>query len=132
MTLAVWQAFEANEWIREIGSALAAGRDVSGPPPDMPGPYALADPARIRAVLAQAGYRDTMVTAVETPMRLGADAADARQFVLGSTGWMLVDLDDEQRAGALASLQTVLDAHAGPDGVLMGSASWIVTATTAG
>ena len=51
--------------------------------------------------------------------------------MLGLVGGVLADLDDAGRATALAALRATLEAHLGPDGVLFGSASWLVTAEPA-
>src|SRR5262249_5439282 len=50
LALVVWQGPDGNEWIREISGALAAGRDLPGPPPNS-GPFSLSDPDRVRSVL---------------------------------------------------------------------------------
>lgn len=50
LRMVAWQSLAANEWIREIAGALAAGRDRPTPPPDAPGPFAFSDPDRVRTV----------------------------------------------------------------------------------
>ena len=55
LALVTWQPLSANEWIREISGALAAGRDLPAPPPDAPGPFALSEPDRVRSILAGPG-----------------------------------------------------------------------------
>ena len=119
----------ANEWIREISGALAAGRDLPAPPPDAPGPFSLADPERSRAVLDPAGFRDVDLEAFEAPMWFGTDADDAHRFVLGLVGWMLDGLDESGRARARDDLRSTMEAHATPDGVVFQSAAWTITAT---
>src|SRR4051794_3138693 len=39
LALLTWQPLPANEWIREISMAMAAGRPLPAPPPDAPGPF---------------------------------------------------------------------------------------------
>ena len=41
-----------NERVREFTGALAAGQDLPAPPPGTPGPFARADPGRVRPLLA--------------------------------------------------------------------------------
>src|SRR5947208_10200043 len=48
LVMLTWQALPANEWIRELSGALAAGRSLPTPPPGAPGPFALSDPDRVR------------------------------------------------------------------------------------
>ncbi|MGY1727406.1 class I SAM-dependent methyltransferase [Geodermatophilus sp. SYSU D01062] len=131
LVLLVWQAAEANEWITEITGALAAGRTLPSPPPGAPGPFSFADPARIRAVLTAAGHRQVEVEGLAEPEWWGADADEALTFVLGLAGWLLDGLDPPARDRAVADLRRRLEAHAGPDGVELGSAAWLVTARRA-
>ncbi|MGY1734577.1 class I SAM-dependent methyltransferase [Geodermatophilus sp. SYSU D00684] len=131
LVLLVWQAAEANEWITEITGALAAGRPLPSPPPGAPGPFSLADPARIRAVLTAAGHRQVEVEGLTEPEWWGADADEALTFVLGLAGWLLDGLDPAARDRAVADLRRRLEAHAGPGGVELGSAAWLVTARRA-
>jgi len=129
LALLTWQPIGGNEWIREFGAALAAGRDQPAPPTDAPGPFTLAEPDVIRSVLDAAGYTDVVVDGHAAPMWFGVDAADAHRFVLGLLGWMLEGLDDAGRAGAQDALRATIDAHETTDGVLYESAAWIIRAT---
>jgi SAM-dependent methyltransferase len=133
LVLLVWQALEHNHWIRDFSAALSDGREVPTPTPGAPGPFALADPERVRSVLSAAGFADVDLRGVAEAMYFGDDADDAEQFVrgLGFTGFMLRDFDDGGRARALAALRASIEAHATPDGVLYPSAAWIVTARRA-
>jgi SAM-dependent methyltransferase len=128
MVLLVWQPFPRNEWIASIGGAMAAGRDLPQPPPDK-GPFSLSDPDRVRLLLTQAGFTDVDLTGLEEPMWFGDDADDADAFVLGLLGWMLEGLDEEGRQRAQRDLRATMEAHAGPDGVTFGSATWLISAT---
>jgi hypothetical protein len=126
--LLTWQPFDRNEWISAPMTALAAGRDLPVPPADRPGPFALSDPARISAVLTAAGFAGARAEALERPLYLGRDAAEAERFVLGQLGWLLQGLEPAVRKGALGALRDSLAAHETPDGVAFGSAAWLVTA----
>jgi Protein of unknown function (DUF664) len=58
LSFACWQGVFENEWMLIPGAAVA---EVTGalppmPGPDEPGPFSLADPDRVRAVLAAAGF----------------------------------------------------------------------------
>jgi SAM-dependent methyltransferase len=129
LVLVAWQPLAANEWIREIAGALAAGRDRAAPPPNTPGPFSLADPERVRVVLSSAGYTDIELDAVEAGMWFGTDPADAERFIVGLVGWMLEGLDEAGRRRALDGLKVTVDAHTTPDGVVFGSAAWVIRAT---
>jgi SAM-dependent methyltransferase len=129
LALLTWQPLAANEWIRELTGALAAGRTLPAPPPDAPGPFTLADPDVIHEVVTAAGYTDISLDDQRARMWFGADADDAHRFVLGLLGWMLDGLDESGRARALDALRATLTAHETPDGVLYGSAAWLIRAT---
>jgi SAM-dependent methyltransferase len=131
LVLVAWQPLPANEWIREISGALAAGRDRPAPPPDAPGPFSLSDPARVRAILTAAGFTDIELDGTTASMWFGTDAEDAHRFVLGLMGWMLEGLDDTGRAHAVDALRTTMAAHETSDGVVFGSAAWTIRATRA-
>lgn len=128
LVLLTWQPLAGNEWVRELSGALAAGRDLPAPPPDAPGPFALADPDRVRAILAAAGFADVALDGVTATMWFGADADDAHRFVLGMLGWMLEGLDDAGRTAALDALRATVGAHQTERGVLYDSAAWIIRA----
>jgi SAM-dependent methyltransferase len=132
MVLLVWQPFTENEWLGAFRGAAAAGRDIPPAPTDGPGPFSLADPERVRAVLTAAGFGEPQLVGVREPMFYGQDVAAAEAMALGIVGGMLTELDDAARADAVTALRTTLDAHLGADGVTYRSAMWIVTAERAG
>ncbi len=131
LVLLTWQPRARNEWIRELSGALAAGRDLPAPPPGAPGPFALADAAVIEQTLTAAGYRGIELEARRAPVWFGADADDAARFAGGLLGWMLDGLDDARRARALDALRATTVAHQTDDGVLFGSAAWVIRAERA-
>jgi hypothetical protein len=128
LTLLVWQPLLRNEWIVEITTAFAAGRERPAPPTDAPGPFSLADPQRIRTILFSAGFGEPQVEPLTGPFYLGTDAQDALEYVLGLAGWMLEGLDDTDRVRALNNLRATLARHASASGVLYDSAAWLISA----
>ena len=89
LALLTWQGLEGNEWIRELSTAMAAGRELPIPQATAPGPFSLSDPQRVRTVLSAAGFTDIQLEPRNDPMWFGDDADSAQQFVLGLLGWML-------------------------------------------
>jgi SAM-dependent methyltransferase len=128
LVMVVWQHAAANEWLREIMGALSAGRKPSTLPPDAPGPFSLSEPSAVRSVLSSAGFTDIDLDALEAPMWFGDDADDAHLFLTGMLGWMLEGLDETGRRRASDDLRTTLAAHASSDGVVFGSAAWVIRA----
>lgn len=125
----VWQPPARNEWFLALMAAMAAGRDLPTPAPDAPGPFSLSDPARVRALLTEAGFGEPRFEGLTALEHFGPDADSAHRFLLGLVGWMLADLDDTSRERAVTDLYTTLKAHETPEGVLYHSATWLITAT---
>lgn len=128
LAIVAWQARTANEWIRELSDAMAAGRRLPSPPDGAPGPFALADPERVRTVLTSAGFVAVELEALHEPIWLGRDADDGRRHATEMLGWMLDGLDAAGRDRALRALHATMAAHQTADGVLYGSAAWLVRA----
>jgi len=130
LAMLVWQSVAANEWVRAMREALAVGRDLPVPPPGAPSPFALADTDYARRTLTEAGFTDVAFAPSEQSFYLGTGADDAYDFVTGMKviGMLLDGLDEPDRAQALGNLRATLAAHETPDGVIFGSASWIITA----
>lgn len=128
-----WQPVTANQWLTVPMAAVAA---VVGPPTptpaDAPGPFSLGDPDRIRSLLAAAGFGDVTVGALESPLVVGGATSldDAVGFL--ATGRMIRNaLGDTPPAAverAVAAMRTALEPYAGPDGVTLGAATWVVRA----
>lgn len=131
IALVTWQPIGGNGWIREFSSALAVGRDMPGPPPGAPGPFALSEPELVREILGGAGFLDVRLDGITEGMWFGADAADAHRFVLGQLNWMLEGLDDSGRGRALEALMATMRAHETTEGVVFASAAWVITANKA-
>jgi SAM-dependent methyltransferase len=127
LTLLTWQPLERQEWLRAIIGALAAGRDLPGPPPDG-GPFGLSRPERIHPVLEGAGFGQVECTPVGADMWFGADADAATAFVLGLQGWMLDGFDPAARVGAERALHTTMADHQTDDGVVFESNAWLISA----
>jgi SAM-dependent methyltransferase len=128
MVLLVWQPMAENPWFTAFREAVAVGRELPMPPPDGPGPFALGDPNRVRALLTAAGFGEPDLVGIREPMYYGPDVARAEQYVHAVLGGLLTELDDAARAEAGAGLRATLEEHLRPEGVTYPSAMWIVTA----
>ena len=123
-----WQGIAANEWLGAVLSALAAGRALPPPPADKPGPLAMSDPDRVHTMLSSAGWRDITLDTVAHPIWFGATAERAYEFVLGTTAWLLDDVDEATRQRGLQALRDTMEAHLTADGVRFGSTAWLIRA----
>jgi hypothetical protein len=126
-----WQPFERNEWLSAIFSALDAGRSLPTPPAGVPGPFGLADEDVVRKILDSSGLSDVALVPIVEPVYLGADVHDAWAFVseLGIVRGLTAGLEEAERQGALHRLRQVVVDNETSDGVVLGSAAWLITAT---
>jgi SAM-dependent methyltransferase len=67
--IAVWGARERNPWLGIVLDAVSAQLSKPVPPPGVPGPFALADPERLAAILAGARLADVEVSELSVPLR---------------------------------------------------------------
>jgi SAM-dependent methyltransferase len=66
LAAAVWADPAANPWLTSVGmAAMMQGLVAGGPPTGPGGPFSLADPAALRALLEDAGFADVRVDVVD-------------------------------------------------------------------
>ena len=128
-----WQDLFSNPFIAVPGLALA--KHVALPdlgPPGAPGMFALADPGRIRSLLASAGLSNAAIEPLTEEILLGGGGTltDAVEFLRhGGTGRaVLASADEATRDRAVAAVSEALAPYATAEGVRIGTAAWLVTA----
>jgi len=105
---------------------------VEPPDPTAPGPFAFADPDRVRGILTKAGFSDIQITPHDEKVGGGdLDTAVHLAMRVGPLGRMVRENPDAHDA-VIDAVRKALAAHEGPDGVKLGSATWIVTARAPG
>ena len=124
LALITWQAQGLNEFRTAVHTALTGAPPVD-PPAEAPSPFSLSDPDRVTALLGKAGFEDVALEAVLEPMCFGRDVDEAFGFLVDHFGGAAEEGDRER---AFAALRADVEAHATDDGVLYGSAAWLVTA----
>ena len=132
VVFACWRELTANEWLMvPVAAAL-----THMPMPDLgklggPGPFSLAEPDHVRSILDGAGLAGVGVEDFRCPMWLGATVDDTVAFMQGTdmAATLLADVDDDVAAAAWEAVRSALAPHAGRDGVVLGGAAWLVTAT---
>lgn len=129
-----WQPLAANQWLLVPGAAFAEHVPPPAAPEEpgyKPGMFALADPDRLREILAAAGWRDVEITPEHTQILMGGGSIDdaVRFLRSGSMGrTMLAGADAGTVDRAVASLRAALAKHADAEGVHLGAAVWLVQA----
>lgn len=127
-----WQDVLANEWLMvPVGAALAHVPLPELGEPGQPGPFSLAEPDRIRSILVGAGFADVNVDDLRCRMRMGSTVEDTVSFMQSTdmADALMTDVSDEAAAEAWEAVREALGPYAGPDGVVLQGAAWLVTGT---
>ena len=130
LAVLAWRELARNEWLLAMRGALALGRDLPEPPPNSANPFGLAGADHVHRVLAEAGFVDVALDPVDEPIRFGKDSDDAFAFArtAGIVEGLTKDLEELQKAEAMANLRAVMADHETPEGVLFGTSAWLITA----
>lgn len=129
-----WRSLPENPWMFvPLGAALQLLPSPPLPAPDAPGPFAFADPERVRGILGRAGFRDVQLDPVDEELSIGGgaglDETVAFMLQMGPTGALLREAKDPSlEARVAAAVRAALVPYQTPRGIRMASASWIVTA----
>ena len=126
-----WQNLADNEWIVVPG---AAAQHVALPPlddPTAPGPFSLSEHDRIATVLRAAALSDVAIEPIAEPLWMGPDVVDTVAFLKSTGIWnsLLRDADPPTAARASEAVEAALEPYVTPDGLLLGSRAWLVTAS---
>ena len=124
-----WRALEENPLdIVPLGAASPHLPPQPELAPDAPGPFAFADPGRLRGLLEGAGFRAVEITAHDE--QVGSGDLDKMLAVCSRVGALGKILREGPGLGAAAlpAVRSALAAYDGPEGVRLNAATWIVTA----
>ena len=139
MTVIVWRGIKDNPW---LGFAKEVVLEFLPPPGENaqtcgPGPFSMADPEVVTKQLEIAGYGEIVFERVDAQVLVGRDLDDAVAFqlALGPAGEIYREAGTiaEQRHDEIArALKAALAKYQRPNGVMMDSSSWKVTARNPG
>jgi SAM-dependent methyltransferase len=131
--LATWQPLTANDWLLIPGAALLHYGSMPDADEGGPGMFAQSEPDIVTTVLTEAGYDDVALEPVTVELPLGADPAEATDYLADSgVGRAVLDtVPDDDRPSALEAVRSVLADHTDDNGVHLGASIWLITATTA-
>jgi SAM-dependent methyltransferase len=131
LCIATWQPLAENEWLALPATTLERFGELPDLSPATPGMFAQSDERVVGDLLGAAGWRDIAVEPVALDLRLGADAAEAADYVT-STGVVRALLDplaDDDRTAAVAAVTEALTTRESPGGVHLGANVLIVSAS---
>jgi SAM-dependent methyltransferase len=128
-----WRPLAENPWLLVPLGAAAQHMQLPPPPaPGAPGPFAFADPERVRGILDQAGFTRIKLDPVNDTLTVGGGGLDeAVHFLLegvGPTSAALREADPAVRPRVFAAVKEALAPFVTREGVRMPAAAWIVTA----
>jgi SAM-dependent methyltransferase len=127
-----WQSLARNPWVAGPIQALAGVLTMPAPPPpDAPGPFALADPSRVRDILGRAGFRDVTLQEVEDVLEVGDGSVESTvQFLLdiGPCATLLKEAPPDRVETAKSALRSFFESLAQDGSVRLRGAIWLVTA----
>lgn len=133
LVFACWRDWRENEW---VSIPVSAVRHLLPPQPQLgpedPGPFSFADLARVRRILAGAGFDAITATPYDAGMVMGSNLADAVRHLaeIGPVSRMLADAPPAERARALESLEARLSSRTSALPLTLGGAVWIISART--
>jgi SAM-dependent methyltransferase len=134
LSFVCWRSLDANPWAAvPFDAAMRAVGRPEPTPPDAPGPFSFADPARVRGILEAAGFRDVSAASFESEVGFGPastlDEAATAIVRLGPVARLLADRDEEARSRAIAAIREVLPPYVDARGEpRLKGAAWVVTA----
>lgn len=118
LAFACWDNLFANEWMFLPGSAVVqvTGSLPPMPGPEAPGPFSLADPDRVTAVLGDAGFSNVTVTAhtqpievpeaeVESIVSLSSRVGPVREALRNADADITARITDAVRAALMARVE---------------------------
>jgi SAM-dependent methyltransferase len=136
LRFACWQSVEQNPWVTIPTQALSHLTPPQTPPtdPHAPGPFAFANPERVKAILSKAGFQDVTLEPVDTVMIAGVGDDALEQAVsfyskIGPAAASLRETDEEtRRVKAPAALRAALAPYLSGDRLTLPAAIWLVSA----
>ncbi|HYE47822.1 MAG TPA: methyltransferase domain-containing protein [Caulobacter sp.] len=127
-----WRPLTENSWMTiPLGAALTVVPPQPPSDPLAPGPFAFADPDRVRGILSGAGFEGVEI--VPHDQKIGARTLEDALVLAQKVGpsALLLRENPDAREAIVAAQREALTPLATPEGVLFDSATWIVTARKA-
>jgi ubiquinone/menaquinone biosynthesis C-methylase UbiE len=129
-----WRSPAQNQWVTLPMSALEGLVEAGGSKQaDGPGPFAFADPEKVRKILKGAGFGDIKITPFDGEMAMGSpkgiEAAASYIGEIGPAARAIADLPKEHRPEVIARLEAVVTPLMRGDALMLQGGVWVVEAT---
>lgn len=134
LVFSCFRQFRENPWMAELVEFLPAVGERADP--EAPGPFAFADPHRVRDVLTRAGWEAIDFITVDYAFIAGQGddpVGDAMSFFarIGPAAAALRELAQDERDAAWERIRAWLEAHCSDGIVAFPAAAWIAVARSA-
>jgi SAM-dependent methyltransferase len=130
LTFVCWPAPRDNQFM--MIPLAAAARHITLPEPgdpQAPGPFAFADPERVRRILSRSGFSEIQTDRVIEKVGGGTlDETASMLLQLGPLNSILDSIDERTRSAILADIRSALTDFESSGHVLLDAAAWLVTA----
>jgi SAM-dependent methyltransferase len=133
LRFACWRPIKENPWLRiPLHAVYEHAPRLPKPGPEEPGPFSLADTARVTRVLRAAGFTTPSFTPLDIQFDIAAggtlEDAVIQSSAMGPAKRALADQSDDIRAAAGESIRRALTPYASDGGVKLSGAVWLVAA----
>jgi SAM-dependent methyltransferase len=120
VAIAVWGPRERNPWLGVVLDAVAAQFGPRVIAPGMPGPFALGDANRLRAILAGSGLEDITIEEVGVPLRAVSFVAwwERTSAMAGPLAGLLATLPEDAAQTLRARLRDAVAPYRTPAGLV--------------
>lgn len=139
MTMIVWRTIDDNPW---LGLPKQVVMQFLPPPGEDarscgPGPFSMADQPMVTRQLEIAGYDDIAFERIDAPLMVGQTVEDAVDFqlALGPAGEAYREageLAEQRHAEIVEALREKLAGYETPEGIMIQSSSWKISARNPG
>jgi SAM-dependent methyltransferase len=125
-----WQPLERNPWVTVPLRAAAPFLELPRPEPGAPGPFALADNARVRTILERAGFSQVEIEGCEADLPIASSLEEGVAFIqkVGPLASPLAEAAEPRRVEALAAIRAAIAEACGEGPVRLRGATWLVRA----
>jgi len=131
-----WQPIQRNPWMLVPTIEIARHVPVSPPDPNLPGPFAFADPERVRSILSRANFSEVAIQGVELSLAPGGgDPSRAAEFALeigpGAAALRAAGAGPELRRQAADAIREAFGPFVQDGALRMPASIWLVHARRA-
>jgi ubiquinone/menaquinone biosynthesis C-methylase UbiE len=131
IAIACWSAPDKNPFVGVLMQTLGKYMDVPKPPPGTPGIFAMADPERLHAVIAAAGFRNIELEEQEIDVITvdnGQAYWEAISDLAAPVMTLVYQLDDETRQAYINDVVQTADALKQGNTLTMRGTTWLASA----